>query len=70
MRKRSRRSEDDLKKLAGKVADFIKGQPNGVMAGEITKKFGKLFPSRQAFLAKYGHSVKTKGSAKRPVYHA
>jgi len=70
-KKRIRRSPEQLKKLASKVVDFIKASKGGVMAGEIKRKFGVDFlPSPKAFLKKYGFAVKTKGSGKRPVYHA
>jgi hypothetical protein len=68
--KRIRRSPEQLQKLAGEVMAYIKGSEDGVVAGDIKKKFGTNFlPSPKAFLHKYGFNVKTKGKGKRPVYY-
>jgi hypothetical protein len=63
-----KRSTSDLAKLAKDVHQFIVTNP-GVMAGTITKKFGKLIPSPKEFLKRYGITVKTKGPKRRPTYH-
>jgi hypothetical protein len=69
-KKRTRRSADDLKKIANRVLEFVKSKGKaGVTPAEIKAGFGQLFPSPLQFVKKHGGvEFRRRGPAKRPRY--
>lgn len=69
--KRTRRSAEELKKIAASVVEFVKSKgKTGVTPAEIKAAFGQLFPSPLQFVKKYvGTKLQRKGHAKRPRYY-